>query len=112
MRALRTFFPAFSLFLLTISAVAQTPQAPAFSPGTAAEAGSVSQPAASNAKPAEASSTTADSGKAVICEVTTHEGELIPLRQCISKREADRRRLQQQESIREFQMQSFGMGPH
>jgi hypothetical protein len=41
-----------------------------------------------------------------------HEGQLVPLRQCVSPDEATRRRMRQQESIREFQLRNLSQQYH
>jgi hypothetical protein len=49
-----------------------------------------------------------------ICEYTTHDGMLIPLNHCESQSEADKRRRERQQNLREIQMNSltfFGPRP-
>lgn len=48
----------------------------------------------------------------VVCGYMAHEGQLVPLRQCVSPDEATRRRMRQQESIREFQLRNLSQQYH
>jgi hypothetical protein len=43
----------------------------------------------------------------IVCEYQSHEGQVIPLRQCVSRHEADFRRRQQQRLIMQMQQRSL-----
>lgn len=94
---------AISLLLLLVAAPGFAQDAATPANGNAPMAGPMAPaapatPSATNSTPAAAS---------VVCEYKEHQGQVVPLRQCVSQNEATRRRIQQQESIREFQMQGL-----
>ncbi|MGH6888849.1 MAG: hypothetical protein ACREHF_06600 [Rhizomicrobium sp.] len=67
---------------------------------------------ATPAAPAAAPKPTPAKSNSVLCEYIEDQGEVVPLRQCVSRDEATRRRIEQQEAIRQFQMQSLTTQPH
>lgn len=103
MRAV-TVLAALSLLLASVPALAQDAM-PATNPVPPPMPEAPATPVAS-ANPAPAAPAS------VLCEYKEHQGDMIPLRNCVSRDEATRRRIEQQESIREFQMQSLMQQPH
>lgn len=96
---------AISLLLVAAPVFAQDAATPAYgNPPMATPTAPSTAPAAPATPPATKSAPAAAS---VVCEYKEHQGQVVPLRQCVSQNEATRRRIQQQESIREFQMQGL-----
>lgn len=113
------------IVLMPVSGFAQTdatsqppptaqPAAPAAAmpPATATTAPQNAAPQSAPAQSASAQSASAQPAKPVACEYAAHEGELIPLNQCVSQEEANRRRLEQQRQLQDFQLRSLETSPH
>lgn len=114
MRFHHILIPVFGFVLLSIvPAAAQSPQASVPQNTTTpaqSSSGAQSTPEKVTVNPPAATASPA-SANPVTCEMSSHEGQLISLRQCVSQHEAIRRRFQQQQSFREFQMQSLTQSP-
>ena len=94
------------------------PTSTAAPPAVAVPAPEPAQPASTasvaTASPAAPGAQPAVNKQKVACDYTTHEGMLISLNHCGSVAEADRRRKDQQQQVRQFQLNSltyFGPRP-
>ncbi|HEY2447025.1 MAG TPA: hypothetical protein VGI20_14915 [Rhizomicrobium sp.] len=97
---MRAHLMAFAIVLLPSGLMAQeTATAPA-QPDTASQA--------AQTNPA----TAAGKMRTVVCEYQSHEGRVIPLRQCVSAHEAEFRRSEQQRIILEIQQRGLTVNEH
>jgi hypothetical protein len=86
-------------------AVPQMPNAAATAAAAPAQPATATPAAAGN--PIAPGARPAPNGQKVACEYTTHEGMLVSLNHCVSQSEAARIRRDQQQTFREYQLNSL-----
>jgi len=72
----------------------------------------VASPASAAAAVAPVAGGSVQNGQKMVCQYTTHDGMLIPLNHCETQSEADKRRRDRQQNLREFQLNALVFPGH
>jgi hypothetical protein len=110
-RALLSALAVLSLLILPSEIMAAEPGAPPAQPDAAAP----SPPPVQQAEPRRSATqkvTVSSARQKPVCEFVAHEGQLVPLRECVSSREAAFRRREQQRMISDMQLRGLTGAVH